>query len=140
LILTVSIAGLIHSLNAEVKHLGIRVCYIEPELFRTAVFSHLLKKSTEPPVDRTIDDYNECREGTGEAFASIDGSQNGDPDKLGKLLVEVTYGTGSTKGKLVPDALAVGRDKYPVHCYILALQHFPTELNGWYAICSGEIQ
>ncbi|KAH8821375.1 hypothetical protein F5884DRAFT_894155 [Xylogone sp. PMI_703] len=109
--------GLTHSLNAEVKHLGIRVCHIEPGFFRTAVVSSLYDKrsgSTGLPVDRTIKDYDESREGTINIFTNVDGHQQGDPEKLGKLLVDLTFSTGIAAGKTFPDALAVGSDSVEI--------------------------
>lgn len=60
--------------------------------------------------DGRIKDYDASREGTINFFKSVDGTQKGDPEKLGKLLVDITFGTGLAAGKGFPDALAVGSD------------------------------
>ncbi|OKL62142.1 hypothetical protein UA08_02994 [Talaromyces atroroseus] len=103
-----ALRGLTHSLNSEVKHLGIRVCHVEPGFFRTNIFSRLADQNSTPPVCRTIGDYDESREPTVKLFTSVNNVQKGNPDKLAKVLVDLAQGTGVADGRMFPDAFAAG--------------------------------
>ncbi|KAF2098437.1 short-chain oxidoreductase [Rhizodiscina lignyota] len=113
-----ALKGLTHSLAAEVKHLGISVCHIEPGLFRTAVFESFSSKQPssheakghEQEEEGLIKDYAAVREQTIGFFQSTHENQPGDPARLGKLLVDLVTGEGQVGAMGFPEALSVGSD------------------------------
>jgi NAD(P)-dependent dehydrogenase (short-subunit alcohol dehydrogenase family) len=79
-----AVEGLSMSVAAEVEPFGIKMTIVEPGFFRTSLIDPKNAKFAE----NTIDDY--AAEGsTRETWAAYDGTQQGDPAKLGDALVEV---------------------------------------------------
>jgi NAD(P)-dependent dehydrogenase (short-subunit alcohol dehydrogenase family) len=79
-----AVEGLSMAIAAEVERFGIKVTIVEPGFFRT----NLLDARNAEVIDSTIDDY--ANDGTtSETWATYDGTQNGDPLKLGHALVAI---------------------------------------------------
>jgi NAD(P)-dependent dehydrogenase (short-subunit alcohol dehydrogenase family) len=79
-----AIEGLALSVGIEVEPFGIRITTVEPGMFRT----DLLDSHNVRYVESSIDDY--AHEGPSESMWSVyHGTQLGDPDRLGAVLLEV---------------------------------------------------
>ncbi len=78
-----AVEGLSESLASEVEHLGIKVTIVEPGPHRTEFAS---AESAE--VAAEIDDYAESVGEAREAFAGMDGTQPGDPDRAAAAIIE----------------------------------------------------
>ena len=79
-----AVEGLSMSVAAEVETFGIKVTLVEPGFFRTK----LLDGNNAEIVDSKIDDYA-AEQTTKETWAAYDGTQQGDPFKLGQALVKI---------------------------------------------------
>lgn len=80
-----AVEGLMESVAAEVAPFGIHTMIVEPGFFRTEL---LTPESTQYAAS-TIADYAERTEKTVAAWKSMNGTQGGDPAKLGAALVEL---------------------------------------------------
>jgi NAD(P)-dependent dehydrogenase (short-subunit alcohol dehydrogenase family) len=79
-----AVEGLSMAVSAEVEPFGIRMTIVEPGFFRTSLIDPKHARFAE----NTIDDY--AAEGsTRETWAAYDGTQQGDPAKLGEALVKI---------------------------------------------------
>jgi NAD(P)-dependent dehydrogenase (short-subunit alcohol dehydrogenase family) len=78
-----AIEGLSESLADEVAHLGIKVTIVEPGPHRTGFASANSAESAVP-----IEDYAESVGAAREAFADLDGTQPGDPDRAAAAIIE----------------------------------------------------
>jgi NAD(P)-dependent dehydrogenase (short-subunit alcohol dehydrogenase family) len=78
-----AIEGLSESLADEVAHLGINVTIVEPGPHRTQFASAKSAALAEP-----IEDYAESVGAAREAFAGMDGTQPGDPDRAAAAIIE----------------------------------------------------
>ncbi len=79
-----AVEGLSMAVAAEVEPFGIKMTIVEPGFFRTSLIDPHNAKFAE----NTIEDY--AAEGsTRETWAAYDGTQQGDPGKLGEVLVKI---------------------------------------------------
>lgn len=79
-----AVEGLSMSVAAEVEPFGIKMTIVEPGFFRTS----LIDPNNAKFAETTIEDY--AAEGsTRETWAAYDGTQQGDPAKLGEALVKI---------------------------------------------------
>ena len=79
-----AVEGLSMAVAAEVEPFGIKMTIVEPGFFRTSLIDPRNAKFAE----NTIEDY--AAEGsTRETWAAYDGTQQGDPAKLGEALVKI---------------------------------------------------
>jgi NAD(P)-dependent dehydrogenase (short-subunit alcohol dehydrogenase family) len=79
-----AVEGLSMAVAAEVEPFGIKMTIVEPGFFRT----NLIDPGNAHFAENTIEDY--ASEGsTRETWAAYDGTQQGDPAKLGKVLVQI---------------------------------------------------
>jgi len=77
-----AVEGLSESLAAELAHLGIDVTIVEPGPHRTEFASEESARSAAP-----IDDYAETVGAAREAFAQVDGTQPGDPERAALAII-----------------------------------------------------
>jgi NAD(P)-dependent dehydrogenase (short-subunit alcohol dehydrogenase family) len=80
-----ALEGWMESLTGEVEPLGIRTMIVEPGFFRT----ELLTPESTTFGELSIDDYDDARAGIYAFWASMNGTQAGDPAKLARALVEL---------------------------------------------------
>ena len=73
------------SLTGEVEPFGIRTMIVEPGFFRT----ELLTAESTTFGELSIDDYDEARTQSNAFWASMNGTQAGDPAKLAHALVQL---------------------------------------------------
>jgi len=79
-----AVEGLSMAVAAEIEPFGIKMTIVEPGFFRT----RLIDPKNAKFAENTIDDY--AAEGsTRETWAAYDGTQHGDPAKLGEALVKI---------------------------------------------------
>jgi NAD(P)-dependent dehydrogenase (short-subunit alcohol dehydrogenase family) len=79
-----AVEGLSMAIAAEVEQFGIKMTIVEPGFFRT----NLIDPGNAHFAENTIEDY--AAEGsTRETWAAYDGTQQGDPAKLGQVLVQI---------------------------------------------------
>jgi len=79
-----AVEGLSMAVAAEIEPFGIQVTIVEPGLFRT----NLIDPTNARFAENTIEDY--AAEGsTRETWAAYDGTQQGDPAKLGEAIVKI---------------------------------------------------
>lgn len=79
-----AVEGLSMAVAAEVEPFGIKMTIVEPGFFRT----NLIDPGNARFAENTIADY--VSEGkTSEIWAAYDGTQQGDPAKLGKVLLQI---------------------------------------------------
>ena len=77
------------SLTGEVEPFGIRTMIVEPGFFRT----ELLTPESTTFGELSIDDYDEARAEMNAFWASMNGTQAGDPAKLARALVQLADST-----------------------------------------------
>src|SRR3712207_2066186 len=80
-----ALEGWMEGLAGEVEPFGIRTMIVEPGFFRT----ELLTPESTTFGELSIDDYDEARCGMSGFWASMNGTQAGDPVKLGRALVQL---------------------------------------------------
>jgi NAD(P)-dependent dehydrogenase (short-subunit alcohol dehydrogenase family) len=73
------------SLTGEIEPFGIRTIIIEPGFFRT----ELLTPESTTFGELSLDDYDEARAQINAFWASMNGTQAGDPAKLARALVRL---------------------------------------------------
>jgi NAD(P)-dependent dehydrogenase (short-subunit alcohol dehydrogenase family) len=79
-----AVEGLSMAVAAEVEQFGIKMTIVEPGFFRT----NLIDPGNAHFSENTIEDY--ASEGSARnTWAAYDGTQQGDPAKLGKVLVQI---------------------------------------------------
>lgn len=101
-----ALEGLVEALRDEVAPLGIKTLMIEPGRFRTA----LLSSGRMEMVPEASDDYKDLAEQRAAHLAEQDMAQEGDPDKLVRVLVDVVREEGAAAGRQVPFGLPIGYD------------------------------
>jgi NAD(P)-dependent dehydrogenase (short-subunit alcohol dehydrogenase family) len=80
-----ALEGWMESLAGEVEPFGIGTMIVEPGFFRT----ELLTPESTTFGELEIDDYDEARAGINAFWASMNGTQAGDPAKLAEALVQL---------------------------------------------------
>src|SRR5436190_1468812 len=80
-----ALEGWMESLAGEVEPFGIRTMLVEPGFFRT----ELLTPDSTTFAELSIDDYDEARAQSNAFWASMNGTQAGDPAKLAQALVQL---------------------------------------------------
>src|SRR3954466_14491231 len=80
-----ALEGWMESLTGEVEPFGIHTMVVEPGFFRT----ELLTPESTTFGELSIDDYDEARTQSNAFWASMNGTQAGDPAKLARALVEL---------------------------------------------------
>jgi NAD(P)-dependent dehydrogenase (short-subunit alcohol dehydrogenase family) len=80
-----ALEGWMESLTGEVQPFGIRTMIVEPGFFRT----ELLTPESTTFGELSIDDYDEARAEINAFWASMNGTQAGDPAKLAQALVQL---------------------------------------------------
>lgn len=98
------------SLWRETRPLGIRTLVVEPGRFRTELLSSTNLKSE----NSSIPDYAERSARFNEMLASVNGNQEGDPDKGVSVMLDVIRGEGVAAGREMPLRLPLGLDAYDV--------------------------
>ncbi len=78
-----ALEGWMEALTGEIEPFGIHTMIVEPGFFRT----ELLTPESTTFGELSIDDYDEARDGMNAFWASMNGTQAGDPAKLAKGLV-----------------------------------------------------
>ncbi|KAJ3284265.1 hypothetical protein HK104_010024 [Borealophlyctis nickersoniae] len=101
-----ALEGLTEALRAEVAHLGIDVCLIEPGYFRT----DLLRPGNRLFTQARIQDYDPAVESVRAALNEYNGKQPGDPVKGAKVIVDVLTKSGAAAGREIPVRLPLGSD------------------------------
>ncbi|KAK7983384.1 hypothetical protein PG989_010786 [Apiospora arundinis] len=101
-----ALGGIAESLHQEVQHLGIRTLLVEPGRFRTK----LLSAGNMKAATSKFDEYNELSQRLFKHLAEEDQAQQGDPDKLVRILADMVRGEGCAAGKEVPFRLPIGVD------------------------------
>src|SRR4051794_28742338 len=80
-----ALEGWMESLAGEVEPFGVQTMIVEPGFFRT----ELLTPESTSFAELSIDDYDEARAGIDAFWASMNGTQAGDPAKLARALVQL---------------------------------------------------
>jgi NAD(P)-dependent dehydrogenase (short-subunit alcohol dehydrogenase family) len=80
-----ALEGWMESLAGEVQPFGIGTMIVEPGFFRT----ELLTPESTTFGELSIDDYDEARAQINAFWASMNGTQAGDPSKLARALVQL---------------------------------------------------
>ncbi|SKC84112.1 oxidoreductase [Ohtaekwangia koreensis] len=114
-----AVSGLTESLAEEAKAFGIDVTVVEPGYFRT---NFLAASSMAVPAHQ-IDEYKNVRESQSLHQNTLNGNQQGDPDKAADALIAIA------KEKNPPLHLLLGED-----AYTMALQKMATlqqEIETW---------
>ncbi|KAJ6551340.1 hypothetical protein B0H19DRAFT_1263997 [Mycena capillaripes] len=99
-----AVHALTETLTVELAPLGLRVLLVEPGAFRTAIYGQ--KYFTANPIA----DYDAIRTLSATRFASVSGTEKGDPAKAMEAVVDVVRGEGRAKGRPWPGRLALGED------------------------------
>jgi NAD(P)-dependent dehydrogenase (short-subunit alcohol dehydrogenase family) len=81
-----AVEGLSLAVAEEVERFGVKVTIVEPGFFRT----DLLAPANAKWPSRRIDDYASAEKPAQEIWSPYAGTQQGDPDKLGEVLVKLT--------------------------------------------------
>src|SRR3982751_6131967 len=84
-----ALEGWMESLTGEVQPFGIGTMIVEPGFFRT----ELLTPESTTFGELSIDDYDEARAQINAFWASMNGTQAGDPSKLARALVQLADST-----------------------------------------------
>lgn len=99
-------AGLVESLEKEVKPFGINTLLVEPGYFRTS----LLTSNNAFFTASFIEEYKAVTEDAYAAYRAVDGKQPGDPVKGVGRIIDTVKGTGAAEGRETPAQLALGDD------------------------------
>ncbi|KAF8201221.1 hypothetical protein K438DRAFT_1821625 [Mycena galopus ATCC 62051] len=99
-----AVHALAETLTVEVAPLGVRVLLVEPGAFRTGIYGQAYHTSN------PIDDYERIRTVSASRFASVSGTEKGDPAKAMEAVVDVVRGQGSAQGRPWPGRLVLGED------------------------------
>ncbi|EAU86656.2 short-chain dehydrogenase/reductase SDR [Coprinopsis cinerea okayama7 len=100
-----AVHALSETLAVELAPFGVRVMLVAPGAFRTEGIH--AKPFYE---DRPLAEYDETRKATAKRFASISGTQRGDPAKAMEVLVDIIRQEGVAKDKPWPRHLILGED------------------------------
>ncbi|KAL1745847.1 hypothetical protein HDZ31DRAFT_62719 [Schizophyllum fasciatum] len=92
------------TLAHEVASFNIRVMLVQPGSFRTEVYSQAFYRGNEIPAWKDVRDTAVAR------FASLPGTEKGDPAKAMDVLVDVVRGEGKAAGRELPRYLVLGDD------------------------------
>jgi len=84
-----ALEGWMESVTGEVEPFGIRTMIVEPGFFRT----ELLTPESATFGELSIDDYDQARADMDAFWASMNGTQAGDPAKLARALVQLADST-----------------------------------------------
>jgi len=93
------------TLAVELAPSGIKVLIVEPGAFKTEGIYGQTYFTTNP-----VPENDEIRAASIKLFASVAGTQKGDPDKAMEAVVDVVRGEGAAKGRPWPLYLALGDD------------------------------
>ncbi|KAF9002466.1 hypothetical protein BDQ17DRAFT_530397 [Cyathus striatus] len=93
------------TLMVELSPFNIRVLLVEPGSFRTEGIYGQGYNTSNP-----ISAYDELRNVSIKRFASVPGTEKGDPDKAMEAVVDVVRGEGVAKGRPFPPYLVLGQD------------------------------
>jgi NAD(P)-dependent dehydrogenase (short-subunit alcohol dehydrogenase family) len=99
-----AVHALAETLTVEVAPLGVRVLLIEPGAFRTGIYGQPYF------TQNAIADYDEMRRVSVARFASVSGTEKGDPQKAMEVVVDVVRGEGVARGRPWPGRLTLGED------------------------------
>ncbi|KAF8623733.1 hypothetical protein AX15_006227 [Amanita polypyramis BW_CC] len=100
-----TVHALADTFTAELAPLGVRVLQVAPGAFRTeGIYSY------EFYSDNAVAANDELRAAAANRFASLSGTQEGDPVKAMEVLVDTVRGEGVAKGKPWPGLLVLGED------------------------------
>ncbi|OBY29360.1 SDR family NAD(P)-dependent oxidoreductase, partial [Mycolicibacter kumamotonensis] len=115
-----AVVGFTESLADEVTEFGISATVVAPGYFRTDFLDPSSARfGSGPPIS----DYTTSTEARRQAFADVNHGQEGDPAKLGRVLVELA----NTENP--PVHFPVGRDA--VECITEHLRHVLDEIGAW---------
>ena len=96
---------LAESLAVELAPFGVRVLNVAPGAFRTeGIYSNGFYDQNK------LASYDDIRNAAAKRFASIPGTEKGDPTKAMEILVDVVRGEGVAKDKPWPEMLVLGED------------------------------
>ena len=97
--------ALTEALALELAQFNIKVLLVEPGAFRTeGIYGQ--PYFTENPLPA----YDTMRNASKTRFASVSGTEKGDPDKAVEAIVDVVRGEGVAKGRPWPGYLVLGED------------------------------
>ncbi|KDR79472.1 hypothetical protein GALMADRAFT_243567 [Galerina marginata CBS 339.88] len=100
-----AIHAVTESFMAELAQFNIKVLLVEPGAFRTeGIYGQ--PYFTENPIPA----YDTLRNASKTRFASVSGSEKGDPNKAVEAIVDVVNGEGVAKGRPWPGYLVLGED------------------------------
>ncbi|KAF7313864.1 UBR-type domain-containing protein [Mycena chlorophos] len=99
-----AVHALTEGLTGELAPFGVRVLLVEPGAFRTDVARGAVIQGT------SIEDYAEIREKVNARFATLHGSEPGDPVKAMEVVVDIVRGEGCAAGRPFPKRIALGED------------------------------
>ncbi|KAK8121827.1 hypothetical protein PG984_010497 [Apiospora sp. TS-2023a] len=101
-----ALAGIAEALHNETQHLGLQTLLVEPGRFRTK----LLSAGNMKAATSQFSEYAELSQGLLSHLAEEDQAQQGDPDKLVRILADMVRREGCAAGKDVPFRLPIGSD------------------------------
>ncbi|KAK7914002.1 NAD(P)-binding protein [Apiospora marii] len=101
-----ALGGMAEALHNETQHLGIRTLLVEPGRFRTK----LLSTSNMQAATSKHSEYAELSQNLLQHLVEEDQAQQGDPDKLVRILADMVRREGCAAGREVPFRLPVGSD------------------------------
>ncbi|KAK2467668.1 hypothetical protein APHAL10511_000523 [Amanita phalloides] len=100
-----AVHALAESLTPELEPFGVRVLHVAPGSFRTeGMYSHGFHDKNRLAC------YDDIRTAAEKRFASVPGTEKGDPVKGMEVVVDIVRGEGVAKGKPWPGLLVLGED------------------------------
>lgn len=107
-----AVNGLTECLAVDTAHLGIKVCSIEPGLFRTNVLTS--EFGGRKVASEHIPDYAVIRDAMNASMDQTHGTQQGDVTKGARVIVDVLTQSGAAEGREIPPRLVMGTDAMAV--------------------------
>ncbi|KAK8075675.1 hypothetical protein PG997_010338 [Apiospora hydei] len=101
-----ALGGIAEALHNETQHLGLRTLLVEPGRFRTK----LLSAGNMQAATSKFPEYAALSQELIKHLAEEDQAQQGDPDKLVRILADMVRREGCAAGKEVPFRLPIGVD------------------------------
>jgi NAD(P)-dependent dehydrogenase (short-subunit alcohol dehydrogenase family) len=121
-----ALEGMSEALAAEVEPLGIHLTMVEPGPFRTGFAGRSFRQAAQ-----TIEAYSPTSGAFRERMKSVDGKQEGDPDKAARAIFEVSH--------LEKQPLRLPLGKVPLATIQAKLDSVKKDLEDWRAVAEGVV-
>ena len=115
--------GIFRAMALELQPAGIKTLILQPGSFRTDI-----RDLNRVHVPKTVY-HNEMTDAFKTFMEQSHGAQEGDPEKLANIMIDIVKGTGVAEGKQVPMTLPLGPDAFAMAKFVY--EQNMRELKAW---------